>query len=254
MALFIDGPSPTVEGLTDQDSGLLDVAETCGIDVTTKLRLAHDEIATDLALWLERPRQPLEMIWGPIFRIGQIVVTPPLKQWETMHALELVYRDAYFSQFVDRYQAKWNEYSRLTRSAYENFVASGVGLVHDPVGRALPPLLGTVAGPQSGGMFYASVAWVNAANQEGAASAASSIAVPDGNLMTVSAAGTAANAVGFNVYAGSALNALPRQNDVLLPMSASFTYVPREIPLGALPGKGQEPDLVRPLARTLLRG
>jgi hypothetical protein len=103
-------------------------------------------------------------------------------------------------------------------------------------------------------LFYACLAWVNAAGQEGAASEASSFEVPDGDLMTVSAAGTAANAVGFNVYAGAALSALVRQNDVLLPVSASFTYVPGEITQGALPGKGQKPDFVRPLARTLLRG
>jgi hypothetical protein len=95
---------------------------------------------------------------------------------------------------------------------------------------------------------------VNAAGQEGAASAASSIAVPDGHLMTVSAAGVAANAVGFNVYAGAALSDLIRQNDVLLPTSATFTYVPGEVTRGALPGTGQKPDFMRPMARTLLRG
>ena len=34
------------------------------------------------------------MIWGPALRIEQVVVTPPLKRWETMQALALVYRDA----------------------------------------------------------------------------------------------------------------------------------------------------------------
>lgn len=144
--------------------------------------------------------------------------------------------------------------TQVSRGAYESFRASGMGLVHDPLGRAVPPLLGTVAGPQSGGLFYSCVAWVNAAGQEGAASEASSLDVADGNLMTVSAAGVAPNAVGFNVYAGDALNALIRQNDVPLPVSAPFTYVPGEIAQGTLPGKGQKPDFIRPLARTLLRG
>jgi hypothetical protein len=165
-----------------------------------------------------------------------------------------VYRDAYFSQLADRYQAKWDEYSSLARRAYDKFVATGMGLVNDAVAQAAPPLLGSLAGPQTGGTFYASVAWVNAAGQEGAASAASSIAIPDGNLMTVSAAGTATNAVGFNVYAGSALSGMIRQNDVLLPVGATYTYVPGEISQGPLPGTGQRPDFVRPLARTLLRG
>jgi hypothetical protein len=254
MALFVDGPSATIDDLADQDSGLLDVAETCGINLTTKLRLAHEEIAIDLELWLSRNRQPLEMVWGPILRVGQIVFTPPLRQWETMVALALVYRDASFSQLADRYHAKWSEYSSLARDAYDKFLASGMGLVHDPVTQAAPPVLGSVTGPQAGGTFYASAAWVNAAGQEGAASAASSITLPDGQLMTISAGGAAANAVGFNVYAGAALSAMTRQNDVLLPVGGIYTYVPGEFTDGLLPGTGQRPDFMRPLARMLLRG
>jgi hypothetical protein len=254
MALFVDGPAPTIDDLTDQDSGLLDVAQTCGINLTTKLRLAHDEIETELQLWLNRPRPAVEVFWGAVLRVEQIVVTPPLKQWETLQTLALVYRDAYFSQFADRYQAKWDEYASLTRSAYGKFLASGLGLVSDPVAQAMPPLLGSVTGPQKGGTFYASVAWVNAAGQEGAASAATSITLVDGNLMTVSVAGAPPNAAGFNVYAGSSLSAMPLQNNVTLPVSASYTYVPGFITQGRQPGNGQRPDFVRPMARTILRG
>jgi hypothetical protein len=254
MSLFVDGPAPTIDDLTDQDSGLLEVAQTCGISATTKLRLAHGEIEADLQLWLNRPRPTLEPIWRAPLRVEQIVVTPALKQWETMQALALFYRDAYFSQLADRYQAKWDEYASLTRSAYDRFVATGMGLVNDPVHQAAPPLLGSVAGPQQGGAFYASVAWVNAEGQEGAASAASSIVIADGKLMTVSAAGAPGNAAGFNVYAGGALSAMIRQNNVVLPVSVSYTYVPGEIQQGSAPGAGQRPDYMRPLARTMLRG
>ena len=141
MALFVDGPASTIGDLTDQDAGLLDVALNTGINLSTKLRLAIEEIRTDLHLWLIRPRSALypviapEPVWGPTLRIEQIVVTPPLKRWETMHTLALVYRDAYFSQLVDRYQAKWQEYAKLTRDASESFIASGMGLVADPVVR-----------------------------------------------------------------------------------------------------------------------
>ena len=56
---------------------------------------------------------------------------------------------------------------RATR--VRTFIASGIGLVSDPVQQAAPPVLATTPGPQGGGTFYASVAWVNAAGQEGAA-------------------------------------------------------------------------------------
>ena len=60
--------------------------------------------------------------------------------------------------------------------------------------------------------------------------------------------------LGFNVYAGTSLDAMLLQNDVLLPVSATYLYVPGEITQGPLPGNGQTPDFTRPLARTLLRG
>ncbi len=254
MALFVDGPTSTIDDLTHQDSGLPDVAQTCGIDATTKLNLAHEELETGLQLWLDRPRPTTELYPGPVLRIDQVVVTPALKRQETMAALAMFYRDAYFSQLVDRYQARWDEYSRLTRDAYGKFVASGMGLVLNPVRQASLAVLGTTAGPQAGGTFYASVAWVNAAGQEGAASEPSSITIADNNLMTVSAVNTPSNAVGFNVYAGTSVNGMVAQNDAPLPAGGSFTYVPGLRTQGRAPGKGQRPDYVRPLVRTILRG
>jgi hypothetical protein len=254
MALFVDGPAPTIDDLADQDTGMLAVSKTTGINVNKKLRLAQEEIKTDIELLLLRLQPAGQVPTGPVLTIGQVVVTPPLKRWETMHALELFYRDAYFSDLVDRYQPKWQEYAKLASDARDSFIASGLGLVTDPVHRAKPPFLSFVAGPQGGGEFYASVAWVNAAGQEGAASAASSITVPDGNLMTVTATNPPANAVGFWVYAGPTLDQMFRQNTVLLPVGATYTYVPGQVTQGPLPGKGQKPDSVQPLARTLLRG
>ncbi len=254
MALFADGPASTVADLTDEDSGLPDVAATCGINATTKIRLAHEEIASELGLWLDRPRPSLDLVWAPSLRIEQVVVTPELKRWESMMALSLVYRDAYFSQLADRYQAKWEEYSQLTRRAYDRFVACGMGLVNNPVRKAAPPMLTSVPGPQKGGTFYASIAWVNDRGQEGAASPASSITVADSNLMSVSAGDAPAGVAGFQVYAGTNLDAMALQTSVALPAGLSFTYIPGSVTQGRLPGTGQAPDFVRPLVRTILRG
>lgn len=250
MALFIDGPASTIDDLVDQDSGLLSVAQTNGINVWTKLRLAQEEICTDLEIWLITAGTPP----GPALRIGQVVVTPPLKRWESMHALELVYRDAYFSLLVDRYQGKWQEFTTLSLAASSDLSASGVGLVADPLNRPQPPILSFVSGPQSGGSYYASVSWANAAGQEGAASVASSITIPDGNLMTVAAVNPPSNVVGYWVYAGTALDSMFRQNNVLLPVGATYTYVPGQVTQGPLPGTGQKPDSVQPVVGTLLRG
>ena len=253
MALFVDGPASTIDDLTDQDAGLLGVSQTAGINVSTKLRLAQEEIATDLHLWLIRPRS-METLWGPAPKLEQIVVTRSLKRWETMHALALVYRDAYFSQLVDRYQAKWQEFAKLAARARESLIASGLGMVNDPLKQPQAPVLGSVTGPQAGGIFYASVSWVNAGGQESAVSVASSITVADGNLMTVTAVHAPGNATGYRVYAGTALNAIYLQNDVLLTPGTTYTYVPGLVSQGTLPGDGQKPDFTRPLVRALLRG
>jgi hypothetical protein len=254
MALFADGPASTIDDLTDQDSGLLDVAQSAGINVTTKLRLAKDELATDLQLWLWKSRPAPESSTEGWLKIEQIVMTPALKRWETMLALTMFYRDAYLSELADRYQGKWQEYARLARDARESFIASGMALVNDPVAQAGPPILGTVPGPQPGGTFYASVAWVNSMGQEGMASPASSIAVPDGNLMTVTATGEPQNAMAFRVYAGTSLDRMYRQNDIDLAVGLSYIYIPGQFSQGQLPGWGQNPDFVRPLTRTWLRG
>jgi hypothetical protein len=60
--------------------------------------------------------------------------------------------------------------------------------------------------------------------------------------------------VGFRVYAGTLLDAMFLQNSELLPVSATYTFVPGQITQGMLPGSGQAPDYVRPLARIWLRG
>lgn len=254
MALFVEGPASTIQDLSDQDAGLLDVAVSVGINTSTKLRLAMEEIKTDLRLWLSSRWEACELVWEPQLRVEQIVVTAPLKQWETMHALALVYRDAYFSQLVDRYQAKWQEYAQLAREARDSAIASGLGVVHDPLPKASIPILFTTPGPQAGGTFYARATWINTAGQEGSPSDASSLVVTDGNLMTVSMGVAPANATGFNVYAGTSLDATFLQNNLALPIGGTFLFIPGQVTQGSLPGTGQGPDYRRRLARTILRG
>jgi len=254
MALFVDGNACTIDDLTDQDSGLLAVALNAGINATTKIRLAQGEIATDLLLWLNKTKPAMLTPWTPALHLEQIVVTPELKRWETMHALALVYRDAYFSQLVDRYQAKWQEYKKCSSDAREAFIGLGLPMVNDPIHQALPPVLGSFAGAGSGGTAYISVAWVNVAGQNGAASEASALTVAEGNLVTVSAVAPPPNAVGFNVYAGSTLAELLLQNTTALAPGTTFTYVPGTGIGGVLAGRGQTPEFRRPMVRLSLRG
>jgi hypothetical protein len=163
-------------------------------------------------------------------------------------------RDAYFSQLVDRYQAKWDEYTALTRSAREIVIATGLDMVSDPIRKAVPPVVGEAAGAGTGGMFYASVAWLNAAGEEGQASDAASITTPPGQYMTVFAVDAPSNAAGFSVYAGSAPNSMTLQNTARLAPGSMYTYIPGANNTARRPGEGQKTQFKRRLTRTILRG
>lgn len=245
MALFVDGPVSTAGDLARLDAGLLDAAESHAINVTSKLELAHDALASDVQLWLDRLGT---------FRLEQVVTTDAIRHWERMQALALVYRDAWFADLAERYRVRWDEYSRQSRDAYERFLASGMALVSAPLRKAMPPTMSSFAGPQPGGSFYAALAWVNAAGQEGAASEISSLAIPDGRILLVTAGEAPRNGTGYNVYVGTSLEALTQRNDVPLPAGASFTYIPGNPTSSRQPGTGQNPDFIRPLRRVIPRG
>lgn len=159
MALFTDGPINTPAELEDHESAILDVAHSEGIDVSAKIRLAQEEIANRIVLFLlsgagETNRRVVGM--------SDVAVTQPLQQWHAHKTLALVYRDAYNRQLNDRYQGKWKEYERLAKASAETFFRIGVGLIADPVPRAGLPVLGTTPGASAGATFYVAITWVNA--------------------------------------------------------------------------------------------
>src|SRR6187549_48930 len=137
MALFTDGPAATMEDLAAQDSQLLNVANAEGIDLTVKLRLAHEAVGIDLEELLQD---------GSGFRPAQVVVTPALRLWHTYRTLELVYRDAYHSQLNDRYAAKRDQFRELSQWAYNRVRQSGVGITLSPIPQAGAPELEASAG------------------------------------------------------------------------------------------------------------
>jgi hypothetical protein len=257
MALFLDGPAASIDSLIDEDSGLLATAQTVGINVTAKLRLAMSEVQSELVTLLLRLQSSTGVV-GAVQPpgIAQVVVTPDLARWEKMQALAMVYRDASFTQVIDRYKSKWDVFVKLTLAAKDQFIANGIGLVTDPIPKAAIAVLGTesVTTVQPGGTLYACVTWVNAAGQEGSPSDAASIVVPANSVMTVMATAAPANATGFNVYAGNVLAMMTLQNSTLLPPGGSFTYIPGTSTSSKLPGTGQAPDYVKALPATTMRG
>lgn len=243
MALFTDGPATSLEDLAAQDSQLLNVANAEGIDLTVKLGLAHEAIGLELEELLQR---------GSSYRLTNVVVTPALRLWHTYRTLEWVYRDAFHSQLNDRYAAKRDQFRELSKWAYNRLVQAGVGITLMPVPRAPSPALRLGAGGLPEGMYYAAMAWVNAAGDEGACSTASAIEV-SGTGFVAGARSTPADVIGWNLYAGTAEDTMTRQNASPLGLGDEWP-VSALVETEARPGRGQAATLSHGISRVLQRG
>jgi hypothetical protein len=242
MALFADGLCATLQEMAMYDSSVLNVASTEGIDLTAKLTLTQNSLASELALLLAGSR------------IESVVVTGPLKTFYIYNALEEVYRDAYNSQLNDRYEGRWRQYERLRREAWQRLLDTGVGLVEDPLPKLRELLLGATAGNGESGALFVRAAWVNKRGEEGAASECGSWIVDPGQSVTAKPGAAPPAAVGWNVYAGWTPEALLRQNEEPIPTDATWIQPTELATDGNGPGTGQAASFVRALPRILRRG
>ena len=259
MALFTDGPASSMEDLTAQDSQLLDVASVEGIDVTQKQFLAQEELALELNALLTRLSYVDQLFWlAPQPHLGSVVVTPALKLWHTFRSLEMVYADAYNNQLNDRYAGKRDQFHTRAKWAYETLVAAGIGVASVPVPRAAMPAVMAAAAPAPGTplpdeTYYATVAWVNAAGENGASAVPATIATTGSSLLVQPAGATPKTAVGWNVYVGAGPDSMAQQNGS--PIAIGQTWLqPAPLAAGRPPGPGQRPSYLKPVPRVIQRG
>jgi hypothetical protein len=248
-----------MEDLTAQDSQLLDVASVEAIDVTQKLALAQDELALELNALLTRLSYVDQLFWlAPQPNLGSVVVTPALKLWHAFRSLEMVYSDAYFSQLNDRYAGKRDQFHLRAGWAYETLVAAGIGVASVPVPRAAIPAVTAAAAPSPGtplpdGTYYATVAWVNAAGEEGACAIPATIATSGSSLLVQPAGAPPKTAAGWNVYVGIGPDSMALQNGS--PIAIGQTWLqPVALAPGRSPGPGQSPSFLKPVPRVIQRG
>jgi hypothetical protein len=240
MALFTDGAISCIDELAAQDSQLLGVTNTEGIDVTQKIALAQEELAVELDILAPGQRRAM-------------VVTPALKLWHTFRTLEMVYSDAYNSQLNDRYAGMQQQFADLARRAQDRVMLIGVGIAADPVPRAATPNVTATAGNLTAGTYYATMSWVNRRGEEGA-SATPAVATIAGSTLVVAPGNPPGNATGWNVYVGTAPDAMARQNAAALATGENWVQPAVPTTTGPGPGKGQEPNYLRALPRILQRG
>jgi len=254
MPLFTDGPISSIEDLTAQDSQLPNVASVEGIDVTQKIAIAQDQVAMDLQTALNRFGYADQLFWlGPRPKLDRVVVTTALKMWHTAKSLELVYSDAYNSQLNDRYAGKRDQFHTLAKWAYDKLIEIGVGIAGQPVPRAAMPAVTAFPGALADGLYYVTMAWVNAGGEEGAAAIETAIGTTSSTFL-VGTATAPQIAAGWNVYAGASPDAMFRQNTSLLIPGQTWEQPPEVVQTGALPGRGQKPTYLQTLPRVLQRG
>lgn len=243
MALFTDGPPATMEDLAAQDSQLLDVASSEGIDLTVKLGLTYEVIGIELEELLRR---------GSGFGLSHVVVTPAMRLWHTYRTLEFVYRDAYNSQLNDRYAGKRDQFRELSKWAYDRLIQAGIGVTTSPIPRPPAPRTEAAGGATPPGSYWVSMAWVRAAGEEGEPSLPINIEVTSGGFV-VTPAGAPAEAMGWNLYAGATIETMTRQNAT--PIAPENSWAASTVTTwGPQPGTGQKPAAPQPTARMLLRG
>lgn len=259
MALFTDGPVSNILDLTARDTQLLNVAVVEGIDVTQKLALAQDELALEVTTLLNRLSYVEQAFWiAPQPDLGSVVVTPALKLWHTLRSLELVYTDAYNNQLNDRYAGKRDQFHEMALSAYEKLIQIGIGIANCPVPQPAIPNLVAVPAPQASAplpdaTYYVTVAWINSWGDEGAAAIPAVVKTSAGTLLVPSGS-TPRNGAGWNVYVGTAPDAMWRQNASPIMPGNTWLQPGTLVTSGSKPGWGQVPNYIKPVPRMIQRG
>jgi hypothetical protein len=253
MALFTDGDISTLPDLQDQETGILDAASAEGVDLSTKMRLAQEEIGIEVMAFLLENGQSV-CSEAAIRQLTHVAVTLPLKQWHTFHALALMYRDLYYNHYNDRYGEKWKEYQRLATASAKLLFETGVGIVYTPVERAGKPTLSWATGTMGANTYYVRVSWVSGAGSEGAPSETATLSTEDGTNVMVTPPSVPSVAASWNVYAGTAIDRIMRQNETPLAPGAAWTMPGTGLLTSDIAGDGQDPDVYVTLRRTFRRG
>ena len=259
MALFTDNGIITLDDLLTFEGSLGQVASVHGIDVDNKISLATSAVGDRLMLWLlNAGASDPQWLNRRMLGLSTIVVTPPLHRWLCVEALARFFAEAYNVQLNTRYQGKWAEYEREAKEASHLFFLAGVGIVSNPLPKPAMPLVSVQTGNVSAQTIFVQTAWVDANGDEGALSPVNGLVLPDNSsiaaAMSEGALGAPAAAAGWNVYAGTDVQAMTRQNVAPLVIGSTWDMPGSGLMLGAKPLNGQAPSYYIVLPNEIRRG
>jgi hypothetical protein len=153
----------------------------------------------------------------------------------------------------DRYASKRDQFGELGKWAYNRVIQTGVGITLSPIPQAGPLELAPSGGTLAEGTYYAALAWVNAAGEEGAGSAPCAIEVTGGGGFTAHPPAEPAGVTGWNLYAGTAPDSLTLQNGT--PITPGWPWQTQWILNSSRRiSSGQSPSLTHAIPRILQRG
>lgn len=240
MALFSDGPANTIEELTVFESALLEVASKTGIALDAKIELAQREIALELITFVMRNGS---QYLGPNRSLNHVVITDGLRQWHAVQTLAAIYRDAYFQSLNDRYQEKWAQYSRLTKSFKELYFGSGVAVCREPI-----PCLGNLQVSKTAGASLTERTVLVSANwtrglYSGQSSKPQAITLLPGETLSVLTSTPPESADGWELFAGNSAESLRKVHSGKLPTGQAWLESLPWPDSEATPRDGQTADL-----------
>ena len=244
MALFTDGPASTIEDLAAQDSQVLNIASSEGIDLTVKLGLTQEAVGMEIEELLKRASG---------FDLSHVVVTAPVRLWHTYRTLENVYRDAYNSQLNDRYAGRRDQFRELSKWAHDRLIQAGIGIALQPVPRAATPKVRQTMGVLPDGLYYVTMAWVNSAGDAGVSATPETITVA-GSGFRVDPSTRPPGVTAWHVYVGTEPEAMWRQNAEAIEPDVPWIQTGMWLTGSVTADGGQNADYFHAIPRVLQRG
>jgi hypothetical protein len=245
MALICDEGWLTLEQLTAEDSGILELARREGIDLQAKMATAVEDARREVEGFLRR---------NSAYGLQNAVADWQVCRWVVFRALGGAYRDAYFQQMNDRYAAKWRAFLEQCAAAREVLWLDGVGVVREPIRRAGKARVRITGGPHAARSYWFAASLVSRSGQEGAAGAAQLVTAPNGHGLQMSLEEPASGMGGWLLYAGDGPTELRLQTGLPMGVEAVWELPETGLVEGRAPGTGQAVEERIRVRRLLRRG
>jgi hypothetical protein len=249
MSLFTDGNISTFDDLQAYDSAILEISSAERLDLSAKLHVSATELGIEIEEFLRRRTGEVAAA-----ELGQVVVTPALKQWHVLYTLSLVYGDMNGAHVNQRYESKWKQYKERATQASATLFQAGIGLVAIPLPAAAAPTLRVAGGQLAPGTYIVRVAWQNSAGESGSPSEAVAVALETEGGIAVRATKAPAGAIGYSVYAGKADEVPTKQNGAPIAPENEWVTPHAGLVVGAPLPTGQGPEWFVRHDRLLQRG